>query len=81
MGRVEWCAPHPTSCANNIEHAHDLAIDEGLEAVNVYWLTQSSMTPPATQCKVGRQLQAKHAGLYEGTDWYDGSHIVCAGPQ
>lgn len=45
--------------------------------VGVMWLTHSEVMPPAEQCSRVAALQQQFNFLYAGTDFFDGSHVVC----
>lgn len=45
--------------------------------VSVMWLTHAEVVPPAEQCARVKAAQAKFPYLLAGTDFFDGSHVVC----
>ena len=44
---------------------------------SVFWLTHSETMPPAQQCAEVAAWQAAHPFILSGTDFFDGSHVVC----
>jgi len=46
-------------------------------ALSILWLTHSEVMPPAEQCQLVAQWQAQMPWIFAGTDFFDGSHIVC----
>ncbi len=46
-------------------------------AVGIMWLTHSEVMPGPEQCVRVAQLQATFPWLRAGTDFFDGSHVVC----
>ena len=45
----------------------------------VMWLTHSEAMPPAQQCAAVAKMQAQLPYVFAGTDFFDGSHVVCSG--
>ncbi len=43
----------------------------------VLWLTHSEVMPPKQQCDQVHKMQQEMPWVYAGTDFFDGSHIVC----
>ena len=46
---------------------------------SVFWLTHAEAMPPPQQCANVSAWQAAHPWILAGTDFFDGSHIVCGG--
>jgi hypothetical protein len=56
----------------------DMAVTAtGRESLSVLWLTHSSSMSPADQCAFSKKMRAMYPFVQEGTDFFDGSHIVC----
>ena len=49
----------------------------GREPVSVLWLTHAESMTPAEQCAQVYKLQQLYPWVQAGTDFFDGSHIVC----
>jgi hypothetical protein len=49
----------------------------GRESVSVLWLTHSESMSPADQCAFSEKMRNTYPFVQEGTDFFDGSHIVC----
>eukprot|EP00295_Goniomonas_pacifica_P046131 CAMPEP_0175911126 /NCGR_PEP_ID=MMETSP0108-20121206/8031_1 /TAXON_ID=195067 ORGANISM="Goniomonas pacifica, Strain CCMP1869" /NCGR_SAMPLE_ID=MMETSP0108 /ASSEMBLY_ACC=CAM_ASM_000204 /LENGTH=346 /DNA_ID=CAMNT_0017233359 /DNA_START=1 /DNA_END=1041 /DNA_ORIENTATION=- len=49
----------------------------GGSPLSIMWLTHSETMPPAEQCKRVAEMQVKFPFLLGGTDFFDGSHVVC----
>ena len=49
----------------------------GRESLSVLWLTHSHSMPPTDQCAFAKEMQATYPWVQQGTDFFDGSHIVC----
>ena len=48
-----------------------------IKPISVLWLTHSEAMPAEKQCKVVAALQAQYPWVQAGTDFFDGSHVVC----
>jgi hypothetical protein len=59
------------------QHAVTLAGGENREPLSVFWLTHSNAVPKKRQCDVIGALQEKYPWLQAGTDFFDGSYVVC----
>eukprot|EP00039_Didymoeca_costata_P031617 m.35663 g.35663 ORF g.35663 m.35663 type:complete len:367 (-) comp8923_c1_seq2:179-1279(-) len=46
-------------------------------AVSIFWLTHSEALPPSAQCALVAQWQQQYPFVQAGTDFFDGSHVVC----
>lgn len=46
-------------------------------SVSVLWLTHSESMPPQEQCQRAQQMQQMYPWIQAGTDFFDGSHVVC----
>jgi hypothetical protein len=56
----------------------DLAVTSvGRESLSVLWLTHSNEMSPNEQCTFAKKMQDMYPFVQEGTDFFDGSHIVC----
>jgi hypothetical protein len=49
----------------------------GRESLSVLWLTHSESMSPEEQCTFAENMQRRYPFVQEGTDFFDGSHIVC----
>jgi len=47
-------------------------------ALSILWLTHSEVMPPSEQCQLVAQWQAQMPWIFAGTDYFDGSHILCS---
>jgi hypothetical protein len=45
--------------------------------VSVLWLTHSEAMPPNQQCSRAAKFQSQYPFILAGTDFFDGSHVVC----
>ena len=73
---MEWCGTDMAACLSAIESSRAVA---DRDPVDVFWLTQAQAVPPAVQCKLVYEMASRFAdgSVYAGSDWYDGSRIVC----
>ena len=56
---------------------HAASTAAGRTPVSVLWLTHSDSMPPAEQCARVAELQRRYPWVQAGTDFFDGSHVVC----
>ena len=49
----------------------------GVRPISVLWLTHSNSMPAKKQCEEVAALQKQYPWVQAGTDFFDGSHIVC----
>eukprot|EP00946_MAST-07B_sp_MAST-7B-sp1_P000086 g86.t1 len=49
----------------------------GRESLSVLWLTHSESMKPKDQCDFVKKMQTEFPFVQQGTDFFDGSHIVC----
>ena len=56
---------------------HAATTAAGRAPVSVLWLTHSDSMPPAEQCAHVAELQVRYPWVQAGTDFFDGSHVVC----
>jgi hypothetical protein len=56
---------------------HLATFSAGIAPLSVLWLTHSGSMSPAQQCKEVGELQQRYPWTQAGTDFFDGSHIVC----
>ena len=49
----------------------------GHTPLSVLWLTHSESMPAEKQCQAVASLQRQYPFVQAGTDFFDGSHIVC----
>ena len=49
----------------------------GAAPASVFWLTHSEVMPPAQQCAEVAAWQAAYSFILAGTDFFDGSTVVC----
>ena len=66
--------PH---CANALDGQHLSTTSAEISPHSVLWLTHSNAMPPAEQCREVAKLQAMYPWTQAGTDFFDGSHVVC----
>jgi len=45
--------------------------------LSILWLTHSNIIPPQQQCATAKIIQDKLPWIVIGTDFFDGSHVVC----
>jgi len=68
------------SCTNDLQCHNALLGQKGVSvdpSVGILWLTHSEAMPPAQQCAKVSQYQKEMPWLLAGTDFFDGSHVVC----
>lgn len=73
---MEACAgSNYDRCVATLIAQHKVSVQP---AFAVLWLTgESASNPAATQCERVAQMQAQLPWVMVGTDFYDGSHVVC----
>ena len=79
---LEACTPARggnKSCAAALGAQHAVAQIAGHESLSILWLTHSEQMSPADQCAFAARMQAEYPWLQQGTDFFDGSHVVCNG--
>ena len=64
-------------CADALTAQRVATESTGRTAASVLWLTHSESMSPAEQCREAQQLQRTYPWVQIGTDFFDGSHIVC----
>jgi hypothetical protein len=64
-------------CADALNAQHTASVAAGVTPVSVLWLTHSESMPASKQCEVVAQLQQQYPWVQAGTDFFDGSHVVC----
>jgi hypothetical protein len=64
-------------CSNALSGQHLATISASIEPVSVLWLTHSESMSPAEQCANVAALQKLYPWAQAGTDYFDGSHVVC----
>ena len=64
-------------CANALRGQRAATASVGREPVSVLWLTHAESMTPAQQCAEVAKLQREYPWVQAGTDFFDGSHIVC----
>lgn len=64
-------------CSDALHGQHTATAAAGGTPVSVLWLTHSNSMPAAQQCKLMESLQAQYPYVQAGTDFFDGSHVVC----
>ena len=57
--------------------ASDSALGGGVAPLSVLWLTHSEAMPAKEQCATVARLQQQYPWVQAGTDFFDGSHVVC----
>lgn len=65
------------SCGNALSGQNVAVTASGRESLSVLWLTHSNSMSPIEQCAFAKQMQTNYPFVQEGTDFFDGSHIVC----
>jgi hypothetical protein len=63
--------------ANAIAGQHAATAAAGRKPLSVLWLTHAESMTPAQQCAQVAALQQRFPWVQAGTDFFDGSHIVC----
>ena len=73
---MEWCGTDMAACLAAIESSRAVTEHAPLD---VFWLTQAQQVPPPVQCRLVYEMAGRFndGSVYAGSDWYDGSHIVC----
>ena len=73
---MEWCGADMAACLAAIESSRAVSAHR---PVDVFWLTQAQQVPPPVQCKLVYEMASRFddGSVYAGSDWYDGSRIVC----
>ena len=66
-------------CANALSGQHAATTAAGRAPLSVLWLTHSEAMSAAQQCAAVAALQQEYPYVQAGTDFFDGSHIVCGG--
>jgi hypothetical protein len=65
-------------CANALGGQRASTVAAGREALSILWLTHAESMSPAQQCAHVAALQKQYPWVQAGTDFFDGSHIVCS---
>ena len=66
--------PH---CANALGGQQVASLAAGVTPLSVLWLTHSESMNATEQCKNVAALQQQYPWTQAGTDFFDGSHVVC----
>ena len=66
-------------CADTLEGQRAATLAAGRTPLSVLWLTHSEAMSAAQQCDDVGGLQAAYPWVQAGTDFSDGSHVVCPG--
>ena len=77
---MERCL-NATACELQLA-AQEAATARGLpagRALSVLWLTGAAAVAPAVQCATVAEIRTRRPWVVAGTDFYDGSHVVCDG--
>eukprot|EP01044_Picomonas_judraskeda_P007869 COSAG03_NODE_869_length_5567_cov_622.477601_8_plen_77_part_00 len=64
-------------CANALNGQQVATRSTGRQPTSVLWLTHAESMTPAEQCAQVAKLQKEYPWVQAGTDFFDGSHIVC----
>jgi len=64
-------------CADALDAQRAATEAGGGTPVSVLWLTHAESMPAAKQCQAVAALQQQYPWVQAGTDFFDGSHIVC----
>eukprot|EP01052_Picozoa_sp_SAG31_P035851 SAG31_NODE_4383_length_3284_cov_1.151962_3_plen_114_part_00 len=64
-------------CANALSGQRAATTAAGRTPLSVLWLTHSEAMSAAQQCASVAELQNKYPWVQAGTDFFDGSHVVC----
>ena len=67
----------PKKCANALNAQRAATAAAGRAPLSVLWLTHSESMPPKAQCAAVAALQKAYPWVQAGTDFFDGSQIVC----
>ena len=65
-------------CSNALVGQQTVAGLAGRKSMSALWMTHSGAMPPAEQCKKVAALQREYPWVTEGTDFFDGSHVICS---
>lgn len=75
---MEACARGSTrACSDALDAQRAATASVGTTPISVLWMTHSEAMPAAEQCKIVAQLQLQYPWVQAGTDFFDGSHVVC----
>ena len=66
-------------CSNALNGQHVATTAANRTPLSVLWLTHSEAMSAAEQCKQVAALQLQYPWVQAGTDFFDGSHVVCGG--
>jgi hypothetical protein len=65
------------NCASALNGQRAASVAAGREPLSVLWMTHSGSMDAAEQCAKVVALQKQYPWVQAGTDFFDGSHIVC----
>ena len=65
------------TCDASLSGQNVAATAVGRESLSVLWLTHSNAMSPTEQCAFAVKTQQMYPFVQQGTDFFDGSHIVC----
>eukprot|EP01051_Picozoa_sp_SAG22_P011059 SAG22_NODE_1036_length_5904_cov_4.908355_6_plen_441_part_00 len=83
---IEGCVQSKSACENGLMAQQEVALAAQAmmpsskvapPLLSILWLTHSELMPAAEQCKHARAWQKQMPWLMIGTDFYDGSFVVC----
>ena len=63
-------------CYSALRAQRDVSFDPS-KSESVLWLTHSELVPPEKQCALVADIQQQMPWVLAGTDFFDGSHVVC----
>ena len=64
-------------CSDALEGQRAATLAAGREPVSVLWMTHSESMSAAQQCTKVASLQELYPWVQAGTDFFDGSHVLC----
>jgi hypothetical protein len=64
-------------CSDALNAQRLATASAGVTPLSVLWLTHSEAMPAAKQCETVEALQRIYPWVQAGTDFFDGSHVVC----
>ena len=63
-------------CYNALRAQHEVSYNPA-KSESVLWLTHSELVPAEKQCALVADIQQQMPWVLAGTDFFDGSHVVC----
>ena len=67
----------PHMCSNALDAQMIASTAADVEPLSILWMTHSEAMPADKQCAIVAQLQTQYPWVQAGTDFFDGSQVVC----